>query len=119
MGVEGCKGRNVLDDIRATDALTVPVVCSAVFELEFHVLDALVDDPVHDLLAPTHPFSICLYLLDVGVSSILLRSAFARANRTGANRASSCGSRILADDNGSRGGEEEGELCGDEAHGDG
>jgi hypothetical protein len=58
--VEGCKGRNVLDDIRATDALTVPVVCSAVFELEFHVLDALVDDPVHDLLAPTHPFSMSI-----------------------------------------------------------
>lgn len=46
--------QNVLDDIRGTDALAVPVICSAVFEFEFHVLDALVDDSVDDLLVSSH-----------------------------------------------------------------
>jgi hypothetical protein len=44
-----CGGRvqSVLDNIRATDTLTVPVICSAILELEFHVLDTLVNDAVN------------------------------------------------------------------------
>lgn len=36
---------DVLHNVGATNALAVPVICSAVFELESHVLDTLVDDP--------------------------------------------------------------------------
>lgn len=50
-GEDGCRTRygyvgfgNVLDNIGTTDALAVPIICSAVFKLEFHVLDALVHD---------------------------------------------------------------------------
>lgn len=107
-------GLDVLDDICATDALAVPVICSAVFELELHVLDALVDDPVCQLLVCE---VLYIEILKVGRSSILLRSAFGRSASAGG--ATSCSSSRLAEDDSSRCGEQKGEFGGKDTHVDG
>ena len=50
----GCGGGErggLLDYVGAADTLAVPVVYAALFELEFHVFDAFVDDAVAPVLA--------------------------------------------------------------------
>jgi hypothetical protein len=70
-----------VDYVGAADTLAVPVVCGAVFELEFHVFDALVDD--------------------------VLRKTFVR--RTSADSTVCCGRRIPGDSDSRRSSEEEGQ----------